>query len=230
MFVSDFVLRISNFKIMPPLDPNDISLYREADKIPQEYWEELNRQSPEEVCRRSLATHDPDAGYVLPFLGDRLYCRPDTRQIHWERGREGSPSFQAALVSLLYLLRAREIPLSGVKVNEKELNGGALFFRGPHALSKEPLEKRFARDPQGFSQAGLALGGIATPGGDGAFELRALPRIPLEYILYAQDDEFPAQLIITFDRTIDRHLPLDVIWALVNITTRSIMKAGGGAQ
>jgi hypothetical protein len=115
-------------------------------------------------------------------------------------------------------------------VNEKELNGGALFFRGPHALSKEPLEEKFARDPQGFLRAGLALGGTATQGGDAAFELRALPRIPLEYIFYAEDDEFPAQLIITFDRTIDRHLPLDVIWALVNLATRSILKAGDGAH
>ena len=215
---------------MPPLNPNEISLYRGADKIPPEYWEELNRQSPEEVCRRSLATHDPETGYALPFLNDRLHCRPDTRQIHWERDRKRSPSFQEALVSLMYLLRTRELPLSGIKVNEKELNGGALFFRGPHALSKEPLEKKFARDPQGFLQAGLTLGGIAAQGGDAAFELRALPRIPLEYIFYAEDDEFPAQLIITFDRTIDRHLPLDVIWALVNVTTQRILKAGDGAH
>ena len=124
----------------------------------------------------------------------------------------------------MYLLRAREIPLAGIRVNEKELNGGALFFRGPHALSKEPLEEKFARDPQGFLRAGLSLGGSATGRGDGAFELRALPRIPLEYIFYAEDDEFPAQLIITFDRTIDRHLPLDAIWALINITTRLLVK------
>jgi hypothetical protein len=215
---------------MPPLDPNEISLYRGAENIPPEYWEELNRQSPEEVCRRSLATHDPETGYALPFLNDRLLCRPDTRHIRWERDQSRNPSFQEALVLLMYLLRTREIPLSGIKVNEKELNGGALFFHGPHALSKEPLEKKFARDPQGFLRAGLALGGIATHQGDGAFELRALPRIPLEYILYAEDDEFPAQLIVTFDRTIDRHLPLDAIWALVNLATRSILKAGDGAH
>ena len=148
----------------------------------------------------------------------------------WERDRERSPSFQEALVSLLYLLRAQEIPLSGVKVNEKELNGQAAGSRGTPCPVQEPLEKKIHRDPQGFLQAGLALGGIATHGGDGSFELRALPRIPLEYILYAQDDEFPAQLIITFDRTIDRHLPLDVIWALVNLATRSILKAGDGAH
>jgi Domain of unknown function (DUF3786) len=211
---------------MPPLDPNEISLYRESDKIPPEYWEELNRCPPEEVCRRALVTHDPETGYALPFLNDRLLCRPATRHLQWEKAPERSPGFQEALVSLIYLLRAREIPLSGIKVNEKELNGGALFFRGPHALSKEPLEKKFARNPRGFLEAGLTLGGIATKQGDGAFELRVLPRIPLEYIFYAEDDEFPAQLIITFDRTIDRHLPLDVIWALVNLTTQSILKAG----
>jgi len=42
-----------------------------------------------------------------------------------------------------------------------------------------------------------------------SFELRVLPEFPGVYFL-REDDEFPAQLIITFDRTIDRHLPLDV--------------------
>jgi hypothetical protein len=208
---------------MSPLDPNDISLYREADKIPLEYWEELTSLVPEEVCRRTLATHDPAKGYSLPFWNDRLFCRPDSRQLHWERIPHGSPSFQEALVSLMYLLRARELPPAGIQVSEKELNGGALFFRGPHALSKAPLEEKFARDPQGFLRAGLSLGGSAIGRGDGAFALQALPRVPLEYILYAEDDEFPAQLIITFDRTIDRHLPLDVIWALINLTTRRLL-------
>lgn len=210
---------------MPPLDPNDISLYREADKIPPEYWEELDRLPPEEVCRRTLATHDPATGYTLPFWNDRLFCRPDSRELQWELLPERSLSFQEALVSLMYLLRARDLPAAGIQVNEKELNGGALFFRGPHALSKAPLEEKFARDPQGFLRAGLRLGGRATGRGDGAFTLLALPRIPLEYILYAEDDEFPAQLIITFDRTIDRHLPLDVIWALINLTTRRLIKS-----
>jgi hypothetical protein len=45
----------------------------------------------------------------------------------------------------------------------------------------------------------------------------------VEYILYAEDDEFPAQLIITFDRTVDRHLPLDAIWALINLTTHRLL-------
>jgi hypothetical protein len=33
-------------------------------------------------------------------------------------------------------------------------------------------------------------------------------------------------LIITFDRTVEQHLPLDVIWALVNITSRKLLEAG----
>ena len=67
-------------------------------------------------------------------------------------------------------------------------------------------------------------------GAMGPLNCGPFPEFPLEYILYAEDDEFPAQLIITFDRTIDRHLPLDVIWALVNVTTQRILKAGDGAK
>jgi hypothetical protein len=111
-------------------------------------------------------------------------------------------------------------------VNEKELKGGALFFRGPHTLARGPLEKKYARDPQGLLRAGQSLGGKATGKGEASFVLAALPRIPLEYIFYGEDEEFPAQLIITFDRTVERHLPLDVIWALVNIASRKLLEAG----
>ena len=45
----------------------------------------------------------------------------------------------------------------------------------------------------------------------------------MEYILYAEDEEFPAQITINFDRTIHRHLPLDVIWAMINLTGRSLL-------
>ena len=131
-------------------------------------------------------------------------------------------SFQEYLVLLVYLLKAQDRPLEGKKVSERELPGGELFFRGPHALLKEPLEKKFGQDPQGFLQSGLGLGGRETGNGDASFELQVLPRIPVEYILYVEDEEFPSQISINFDSSISRHLPLDVIWAIINLTSRRL--------
>ena len=117
---------------------------------------------------------------------------------------------------LTYLLRARPIGLTGRMVTGSEIKGGDFFFRGPHALFTRPLEKRFGHDAQTFLEVGLRLGGGETDFGDVSFRLWPLPKIPLGYILWLGDEEFPARVVVTFDGSVEEQLPLDVIWALVN--------------
>ena len=124
-----------------------------------------------------------------------------------------------ALVALTYLAKAVPITPNGNLVTEKDLKGGALFFQGPHALLKKPVVKRFQSQPGDMVKAGEALGGVAVDYGDAAVKLRPLPKIPLIYVLHRGDEEFDAKLVIIFDETIQDHLALDVIWAMVNVTS-----------
>ncbi len=203
---------------MPPLNPNDTSIFRDNRHIPDHYWQELQAMDPSDVCQRALVSFQSSEGYQIP-LWDRIYfCRPETHIIWRKDVPEKNLSFQEYLVILQYLLKAQEKPIEGKKINEREIPGGELFFRGPHALFKEPLEKAYGKDPQGFVQTGLILGGRETGIGDASFELRILPRIPVEYILHTEDEEFPAQITINFDRSVACHLPLDVLWSLINLT------------
>ena len=209
---------------MTTIDPNTVSLFRDSAHIPDHYWEDLAVLKPEEVCLRAQVTFQEGQGYGLPFLNCFYSCLPDARKIQLRSDPEKPLSFQRVLVLLVYLLKSLDLPLTGKKINEREIPGGDLFFRGPHALLKEPLEKKFAQDPQGFLQAGIDQGGQPTGKGEASFELSVLPRIPVEYIFYGADEEFPAQLLIHFDSTVHRHLPLDVIWAMINITGRTLLK------
>jgi Domain of unknown function (DUF3786) len=213
---------------MPPLDPSEISLYRREETIPLEHWSELRLRNPHEITKRALVSFHPGQGYRIPFLNQAYFCRPEEATIRLQEDPERSPSFQICLVLLMYLLKAQPIPFSGRKITEKEIPGGQLFFQGPHALFKKPLENHFGQDPGAFLEAGLSWGGQSTGQGDASFELLALPRIPLEYILYARDEEFSAQLVITFDSTIHLHLPLDAIWALVNLIGRRLLVISPG--
>ena len=129
------------------------------------------------------------------------------------------PDFQTGLVLLNYLINASDSDLTGRRVTERELDGGALFFNGPHALRRGPVLKRFGRDAQGMVAAARLMGGVAVPGGDGAFRLLVLPKVMTVYTLYEGDDEFDAALTVTFDSSADRHLPLDSIWAMINLLT-----------
>ncbi len=207
---------------MPPVDPNTVSRFRDSEHIPDHYWQELSALDPKDVCQRALVSFRAGRGYQILFLNRVYVCQPEATLIQRMDNPEKTLSFQEYLVLLVYLLKAQDRPLDGKKVSERELPGGELFFRGPHALLKEPLEKKFGQDPQGFLQSGFGLGGRETGKGDASFELLVLPRIPVEYILYVEDEEFPSQISINFDSSISRHLPLDAIWALINITSRRL--------
>ena len=205
----------------------------QQEEIDAAYWEELITLDPAEVCRRSLGTYDPEEeAYRIPLLHQEYTIHPFRRSITRETDpaarshRSGDILFDEALVLIIYLLRAREIPLAGKQQTEKDLPGGETFFRGPHELARRPILKHFGRNPEAFHGAAASLGGQRLDFGDAAFRFQALPRVPLDYILWAEDDEFPARLTIAFDPTVSDHLPLDVIWALVHLATRRLVDAG----
>jgi hypothetical protein len=219
-------------EIRPPTASIDQMTQWEQDEIDPAYWEELATSDSNEVCRRSLASYDSkEEAYGIRLLNQGYRIHPFGRSI----ARDTDPSaqslryekisFSEALVLVIYLLRAREIPLAGKQQTEKDLPGGETFFRGPHELSREPILRRFGRDPEGFLRAGSSLGGERLDFGDAAFRFQALPRIPLDYILWVEDEEFPARVTVAFDATVAEHLPLDVIWALVHLTTARIVEA-----
>jgi hypothetical protein len=202
-------------------------IYEDPQEIDPNLWKQLSSLEVDDVCDRASVRHSKEREcYLVPFLNRVYACYPCKRFFeNIEQDQSEQLSFQFYLVLITYLLRAQAIGLSGRIVTDSEIQGGDFFFRGPHALFTGPLEKRFGHDIKAFLEAGLRLGGSATDFGDVSIRLWPLPRIPLEYILWAADEEFPARLVITFDATVDKHLPLDAIWALVNEVGRRLLKA-----
>jgi Domain of unknown function (DUF3786) len=216
----------------PPIVSLDPMTQWEQDEIDPAHWEELVTLDPDDVCRRSLGSYDKQVdAYRIRMLNGGYNVFPYQRAVTRETEgsdpsrRYGDISFAEALVLVMYLLRAREIPLAGKQKTEIDLPGGATFFRGPHELPRKAILERFGRNAEGFLRAGLRLGGRLLDFGDAGFRVQALPRVPLDCILWAQDEEFPARLTFAFDTTAAEHLPLDVIWALVHLTTKRILEA-----
>lgn len=183
-------------------------------------WVQLEQEVPEGICRKALVSYDHKRGFLLPFLNQTYQILPRTRSIvalsaHAPKIR----SFELDLIILTYLLRAQAVELSGNMVNEKQIPGGEAFFRGPHVLNTRPMEEIFGEDSKAFLSAGRRFNGEIEKLGDAAVCLPALPRIPVTLILWEKDDEFPARITVSFDSTVSIQLPLDIIWALVNVVS-----------
>ena len=132
-----------------------------------------------------------------------------------------NPDFQLLIIS--YLLYAQNIEPLGKWISEKDVKGGSLFFRGPHALPSIPLERTFGDNGELFRDKAQALGGQKQEFGDISMSFTVLPRISMTIVIWLKDEEFPARATFMFDSTIDSHLPLDVISAMVQSVTGKLL-------
>jgi hypothetical protein len=70
------------------------------------------------------------------------------------------------------------------------------------------------------------LGGVRKDISPASFELTPLPRIPISIHLWPADEEFEAKCTMTFDGSIHRQIPLDVIWALAHVVVQRLLGMG----
>jgi hypothetical protein len=92
----------------------------------------------------------------------------------------------------------------------------------------DDLERTYGRDPEAFLRAGRRLGGSEILYGDKGFSLDVFPKVPLAYVLWRGDEEFPPRISILLDATVETHLPLDIIWCMVAETGRRLIENSRG--
>jgi hypothetical protein len=201
---------------------------RNSRETPDDFhWERLSKLHPTDVCNRTEALYNPTRdGFLLPVYNLRYFILPKEKKIlRVERNdqlveEDLHPFFY--LMVLVYLTEAKETKPTHTWISEKDLKGGSTFFRGPHHLPVEELEALYGKNPDAFLKTGKKLGGHEILYGDKGFALEVFPKVPVAFILWKGDDEFPPKIGILFDSTIESHLPLDIIGCLVAETTRRL--------
>lgn len=192
--------------------------------VPMQYWEELKKRPPEKVCINSLAKNHPPAGFLLPFLKEYLLVDIENRCLHRQNHGQWAHAKNPLLelVCLSYLLHSGPQSLSQEMVSVKELKTGH-FFKGPHELKTQPLLDRYGNDLGSLKKAAERAGGEELGLADAAYRFAAFPKIPLHYLFWKGDEEFAPRLSVLFDRSIEHHIPADVIWGLVTLVSDAIL-------
>ncbi len=191
------------------------------------HWDKLSALHPTDVCNRTEAIYHPGReGFLLPVYNLRYLIVPKEKKIlrmDWnDKLVEEALRPYFFLMVLVYLTEAKDIKPSHTWISEKDLKGGSTFFRGPHSLEVEELTNLSGKDPDTFLETGKSLGGSEILYGDKGFALEVFPKVPLAYVLWKGDAEFPPKISVLFDSTIESHLPLDIIWCMVAETSRRL--------
>jgi len=193
-------------------------------------WEQIETLDPEETAKRAGCRYlnEPER-CVLTMLDTQYEVNLGDRRISVVRDDSSSKSagFIEQLCILAYLLGAKDIPLAEKLVKAESLPGGQFFFRGPHILPTGKLAKVFGDDPEGLIRASQRFDAEKFEFGDASIRLLALPRIPLTLVIWRKDEEFDARASILFDQTAAVQMPLDALWATVNLTVKKLLEVGG---
>jgi len=155
----------------------------------------------------------PDRQIRIPFL-DRIFLA-DFPELTFKDQQAPSQAvpIQEQVLILHYMLPERIPAPSGKWIAYREIPGAAFYFSAFVKRAVEPLKKVFGQNPAGLVKGSTVLKGEKVASGDAAFEFAILPKVPLQVILWAGDDEFPAEANILFDQTIGEIMsPEDAAW------------------
>jgi hypothetical protein len=168
---------------------------------------------------------------VIPFLG-KTY-RVSRAGVRDESGRE--PIHAVSIVLCRYLILAPpQFPLSGEDwVSYKDFKDAAPFVGGFVNNSERALARHFSGRLEQLRKAAAELG--AAPPAlalsyQFAGQIPALPRIPLLLLFNDEDEDFPAQCTLLFERRAEKFLDMECLaiigWLLADTLAQKAGLAG----
>lgn len=187
-------------------------------------WDLLSKAIPEEVCRNALVSFDNSSGlYTVKSFGMDFFVSPLQRRVFSDSPLSSIlldiKEYFFELSVIWYLVSAKGVSISGKWVKPVDVKGGQIFFMGTHRLPLDRLAEQYAKDPEGFIKKAKDFGGEVCGYADASVVLYPYPKIPVQLLLWLEDDEFPPRIDLMLDSTCDIHLPTDVIWSITTTTT-----------
>ena len=138
----------------------------------------------------------------------------------------GDIGIREKILILHYLCAADGFPLQDSQVNFKQLRTAAPYFPLFEKRCIQPFVRLYQKDKETLAERLRLLGGASAPFGDFAVRLNVLPRIPVVFLVWRGDDEFPAQGNILFDASIEHYLSgEDIVVMCQQIITKTAQQS-----
>jgi len=175
---------------------------------------------PQERAGRARGEYQKEEGggkIIVHFFSEPYHI--SFPQMEFYSPSKRTVSLVARILILHYLLHADGAPLTGKWVAYKDIPGGLLYAGVFARRVTEPLMQKFGRSGKWFKEVGMRSGGKSIVVGDASFILHAFPSIPLQYVLWEGDEEFPPTVQLLFDASVDHYLSLEDIVVLGQMST-----------
>ncbi len=185
--------------------------YKLAYEIARQKLAEIGDVEP--ICLNSGAEYkviDSITIISLDYLNRRYQIRLPEVAISLTDSNEEVP-LKDKILLLHYLIQAKGTPLANKSIAYKELPEGISYFRTFHKRAIKPLIDNFGSEPKKLLNAAKELGGKKADYGDVAVTINAFKKVPMTFVLWKGDEEFPPDGSILFDATVSDYLSIEDI-------------------
>lgn len=158
----------------------------------------------------------------IPFFNENVILTIPDFTFH--SSKDANITLISKIILLHYLNKASGESLGGELIPYEDIPGLRHYFPVYEKRALKALQSAFGNDRYTFLEAGLSLGGSPREYGDSSFTVQALPRIPITFILWEGDEEFPPLVRTLFDQTIPGYLPLEDIVVISKLAASRILK------
>lgn len=176
------------------------------------------------VADRSGAAIDRDGNLRVEFLR-RAYV---IDQVEWTvtRADDGAvpPSLMQSLI-LTYLHMSDGTPPIDRWLGFRELPEGLFYASAFQGYTGNELVREINGEVAAFRRASEKLQGAALALGDAGYVFQVLPRLKLAVVMWAGDDEFPAQTQVLFQETAPHYLMTEALAIVGSLLIGQIVKA-----
>ena len=199
--------------------------YREAFRLA---CQELAAVNIHRICSLSgavcIADKNGNPAISIPFINQEhlVHFEPEVGVIL--QGNAEPVPIEEKILILHYLLTARGEPIRQNPITFRQVEEGAFYYSAFTRRALDPLAQTFGDAPRGLLDCGSKLGAVPDELGDASITIKALPRVPVTFVIWGGDDELPPQANILFDESIVSYLPTEDIAVLSSMIVYRLIR------
>ncbi len=216
----------SNHHFKRPEDQNGKALESQAiwPESTSNFWDLLLEKNSADVCEFSGAVITTEGNFLLKCLKDTWLIDRTTKKITKAEGELCRAwDLQIPFLILVYLATVTQDPLAGEMIAPRDLFTGQDLFRGRYELETKGLIDKFGQDRQALQKAAGKLGATKLDDADVSIRIQVFPKFVIDYLVWLDDEEFPASITILLDRKLMLYYPPDAIAVAVNLVSDRLL-------
>lgn len=180
------------------------------------------------LCRRTgsrLAEGEPPA-IILAYLNRQYRIAWPEISFSFVDSDEAVPLKDKVLI-LHYLATARGTALEERQITFRDVPDGGNYYDVFFKRAIRPVVNRFGDDPGALLAAAAGICARREDMGDAAVTVDAFPMVPLTWVLWRGDDEFPADGSVLLDASVSDYLSSYAITELCEVIAWSLVRLAG---